>query len=303
MERRGPYRAGQSNAEFHLRYWPHAGVGPLVLALLVAVPLAWAARAEAPVPSVIVCTTARTTGSFPCSVRDAERGTSRSVACRDTPGAYDALVSRGNPLDRPSVSATVVEASVPQSVHAAPDSFIRDEPIMTVPRASGAHDGSISLSPIAAVETWYGIDSTRSLVVACAAGTPSGPNVRTVTVSVRERDHLWSALAFVGVLVMLALAMIRRRVTVALDPASNVLRIAETSVFGTRQRTVPTRDIADMVVSLGAGGILASRRVEIVRHDTTRVPLTSVYAPLTIRTHERTAERMRAALDLRARTS
>lgn len=266
-----------SSVLLRLRYWPCLGVWPLVVALIVAVPSARWARRDAPFPSAVVCTSA-----FKPAVREAKRVDASCTAldsrairtwtplpCSASSAALEGLLESQNVFHRPLIYA------IENNAREAMDAFVGTDPAGGIDTAT-AH----------------------ALLKDCTEGQGTEGMPRTVQVMMLDRDYEWSALVL-GALVLVALvATLRRRIRVALDPARRMMVVVERGyLIERRTLALAIDDIADVEVSAGAVGFLSGRRVEIVRYDGSRVPLTEAYVPLTYSVHDQAARRLGALLE------
>jgi len=305
-----PPRLGRA----HTRYWPRAGIGPLLLAITVALPVAYWARLDGRVPSVVVCTTARTSADDDelCTVQDAHAlSTPSRISCRRTPAALERLLDARNPFARPVLYATDIR---PAPRHGASGGcshgvFVNGVPVEGGDIFSEAADQPArprarpAPLPVAAPSApdgsdGLGADAARALLADCASSPGTRLAPRTVSVSVFERDYLPSVLVLLGALVAVVIAMARRRVAVAVDPDVQLVHVVERGLLRIRRSaSIPISEIAGVVVASGPHGMLNGKRVELVLRDNGRAPLTDAYALLTAGTHERTARRLRALLE------
>ncbi len=288
-----PYRiapeSGAAGRRGRVHYTPGLGPWPLVVALLLAIPLALWARREETVPSVVTCTTLRSVGEPPCMVTDAHAGgTSIPTACVDTPKELERLMGTSSPFARPLISATHTELAA-QTVPNVGAGKCEDVDAGAGSRARAAGAG-------ATIDTSHGIspELAREKLDACAR-TPnlSGP-VQTLTLAVRQRDYTPCALVLLGALGAAFLSMWRRRAVVALDAVAPLLRITERGFFSlARAVVVPLAEVEGVAVSFGPSGFLNGRRVELQCRNGV-IPLVAAYTPLTVSVHERAAERLAA---------
>ena len=278
-----------ARARLAMSYWPCLGLWPLVVALVLAAPLALWARRDAAFPSSVSCTTAfraattqpweRSFGTGPaqidgsCTAHDAHDIRSwTQLPCSALAAAFEGLLQSRGLLNRPLIY--VVES----------------DPAGT----------KTPLNVPSAVDPASGVDaqSARALLAECASAPAAVGAPRTVQVMVLDRDYLPSAILLGAVLVLVTLFGFRRRVRADVDPAQRFVLLVERGFFRERRTTmVAVDDIADVVVAAGASGFLSGRRVELIRHDGARVPVTEPYVPLTFRVHDQAARRLRAYVD------
>jgi hypothetical protein len=270
-----------AGSRLRVRYWPCLGLWPIVASLLLALPLARWARSDGVFPSSVTCTTpvraaATAAGAPPgddlCSAHDArDIRTWTKLPCGAAPAALEALLESRGPFSRPLVYVVEIGAD------------------------SGPRPGLSS-----AIDPTAGVDgaTARALLLGCVEAPASAATPRTVQVMALDRDYLPSVVLLSCVLLVAAVLGLRRRVLVELDPAHRFAVVVERGFLRERRTTmVALDDIADVVVATGASGILGGRRVELVRRDGARVPLTDAYIPLTFHAHDQAARRLHAYLE------
>jgi hypothetical protein len=276
-------------ARLRVRYWPCLGLWPLVAALVLALPLARWARSDAAFPSSVTCTTplrpaatgAGVAANVPappppaddlCTAHDArDIRTWTRMPCNAAPAALEALLESRGPLSRPLVYVVEIGAD------------------------PGPRGGLSS-----AIDPTAGVDgaTARALLMGCVEARPSAAAPRTVQVMALDRDYLPSVVVLACALLAAVVLGVRRRVLVELDPAHRFAILVERGFLRERRTAmVAFDDVADVVVAAGASGMLSGRRVEIVRRDGARVPLTDAYVPLTFHAHQQAARRLHAYLD------
>jgi hypothetical protein len=278
--RASPYRdaaAAPRRATVRVRYFPCVGIWPLVLALLVGLPLAYYARREAQVPSVVTCTTMRMTDRDKVCVVSTP-GMLTQTACRDTPEAIDRALEPSNPFARPVVYATVTTIPTPRST--APACGAAPEPERALARPP-VPDASGAIRP----------EAGRALIRDCAlAPYATGPQ-RTVSVTVMQRDYLLSAIVLGGLALVALASMLRRRTTITVD--GERARVEVRGFVLLRQRfDVPLSAIEGARVADGPCGPLNGKRVELLMQGGARVPLVDAFVPLTAAAHVRAAWRI-----------
>jgi hypothetical protein len=271
-----PYRVAHAAWPWRLRlrYWPCAGFWPFLLALVVGVPVAFALRQEARVPSVFTYTGAfRSAKREPkiartervCTVHDARTVETRTVPCVELLGEFDARMTKDGPLHRPFIYATRSD----------PEATDTQRPDVDVVVA-------------------------RELIDACVGSSATIDVPRTLEVRVFDCDYTPSVLALGALLFITALAAVRRRVNVEIDLASGRVAVVERGFFLVRRAVrFPADAMTDVGVRLGASGVLVGRRVEIVCVDGRSVPLSESYTPLTAGAHVRAARKIKAFLSAR----
>ena len=261
---------------FRVRYWPCFGAWPFLIALMLSVPVALWAQRDAASPSTIQCSSAFLAGAVRridarCTVKDPHGVSWETLPCDAVLPALDGLLGAYNPLHRLRITATAFGF----------DGTLTDDAFVVPGDAASGVDAA----------------GARRLLGACTEGEAKPASSRTVLIMVLDRDYEPSALvvcAFLGIALILCL---RRRAAVDIDPTEGVLVVVERG-FLREQRTVivPTRDVADVRVETGLDGSLSGRRVELVRHDGVRVPVTEAYEPMTYAVHDQAARRLRAYL-------
>jgi hypothetical protein len=260
-----------------MRYWPCLGPWPLIVALVLAAPLALWARRDAAFPSSVSCTTAFKTNGWPteqsCTAHDSHDIRSwTQLPCNALSAAFEGLLQSRGPLNRPLVY--IVES-----------------------------DPAGSKTPLnvpSAIDPTVGVDANmaRALLTECVNAPPATGAPRTVQVMVLDRDYLPSALVLASVLLVVFVLGLRRRVRIDVDPAQRFVLFVERGFVRERRTTmVKVDDIADVVVAAGASGFLSGRRVEIVRNDEKRVLVTEHYVPLTFGVHEQAARRLKSYVE------
>lgn len=272
-----------------MSYWPCLGAWPLIVALLLAAPLALWARRDAAFPSSVSCTTGfraattqpweRSFGTGPahtdgwCTAHDAHDIRSWSqLPCSALAAAFEGLLTSRGPLNRPLIY--IVESD-PGGTKAP----------LNVPSA---------VDPAAGVDA----NNARALLAECIGAPTVVGMPRTVQVMVLDRDYLPSALVMGAVFVLVALFGFRRRVRADVDPQQRFVLLVERGFFReTRTTMFSLDDVADIVVAAGASGFLSGRRVEVIRHDGGRIPIIEPYVPLTFRVHDQAARRLKAYID------
>jgi hypothetical protein len=155
------------------------------------------------------------------------------------------------------------------------------------------------IAPPTRADPSSGIDETTALALlsTCTLGPDAKGSPRTLSVVMLDRDYGPSAVLLAALLGAVVLLGLRRRIHVSIDPRERMVVAVERGfLFETRTIALATDEVADVVVDAGAVGFLSGRRVEIVRTDHTRVPLTSGYEPLTYRVHHQAARRLRVFL-------
>jgi hypothetical protein len=260
-----------------LRYWPCLGAWPVVVALIVALPGARWARRDSPFPSAVVCTSA-----FKPAAREAKRV---DASCT----ALDSRAIRTwTPLPCSATSAALEGLLESQSVFHHPVIYAIE------------NNARAALDTFAGVDPAGGIDAATAhgLLKECTEGAGTEGMPRTVQVMMLDRDYEWSALVLCALVLAALVTGLRRRVRVALDPARCLMVVVERGyLLERRTLALPIDVIADVEVSAGAVGFLSGRRVEIVRYDGSRVPLTEAFVPLTYRVHHQAARRLGALLE------
>ena len=137
------------------------------------------------------------------------------------------------------------------------------------------------------------------LVDSCASAPPSVAGARTLQILVVGRSDLPGVLILLGALGVATLSLLRRRVTVEIDPVTRLLHVIERGFVRERRTVIVSADaVRTIAVVAGATGFLSGRRVELAcAAPAGFVPLTVAYAPLTYAVHEQAARRVRAYLE------
>jgi mono/diheme cytochrome c family protein len=301
-----PYRdrnATRSGTFVRLRYRPCVGVWPVVLALAVAVPLAIIARRDARTPTVVSCTTFRAPGNDKmCSDLEPDAlGAVTPIRCGAAPAVLEKALSPSNPFVHPIISATRTEISTANpacgETPGASNVVLGGNVFVNGIRISSndAPPAGPAPPPAAPPAGSGGVDAAtaRSYMAECALHPSwSGP-IKTVSVSVLERDYLPSVLVVAGALALAFLGMRRRRATVDLDGAEGTLRLVEHGFFRVRRRAaLPLAEVLYVTVATGAGPLLNGKRVEVVCRNGDRLPLVDAFVPLTWRAHDQMARRL-----------
>jgi hypothetical protein len=155
------------------------------------------------------------------------------------------------------------------------------------------------VAPSFAADPSSGIDQVTALALlnTCTLGPDAKGSPRTLSVVMLDRDYGPSAAVLGALLTAVLLLGLRLRIHVSIDPGARMIVAVERG-FLFEKRTVALRadEVADVVVDAGAVGFLSGRRVELVRTDHTRVPLTSGYVPLTYGVHHQARRRLLAFL-------
>jgi mono/diheme cytochrome c family protein len=310
-----PYRqvaATPAALRGRFRYFPCVGLWPLVLAMVLAVPVAMWARRDGRAPSAVVCTTVEVPGNDKlCSVMDPNGlGRTHPVVCRETPAALEALLTPPNPLAFPLVTATESELPAPSApdgdegcsgVVGAGTVQSRNVLVLT-PRDLTAPPPTVSV-PVAPPRSFDAADGVapdlaRALVKSCALTPDSSGPQRTVAVTVTWRDHSRSAAVLCGGLALALLSMVRRRARITFDPGARTMTVEERGFFRVRRAfVVPAAELERAMVTMGPSGLLNGKRVELTLRGGGRVALLDGFVPLTSAVHTRLAWRLSALLD------
>jgi hypothetical protein len=260
-----PYRQhddSRRGAKYRIRYWPRLTPWPLLVVLLLGTPLAWSLRRESRTPSTVTCSTAPDMEIAPaCLVHDARKvGPPERVACDDTVPALHSMLDVGNPFSSPHVSATVLTTPELPKMTFTPSSnvFINGAPaaVMTKPKTTDARLPRSKPLAAPATDASGGISASdaRALLNSCVAQAGAPGEIRHVTLSIYERDFLWSGVALAGVLLLIVMWMTGRRVIVRSD-GLGVVEVLERGWFGIRRRsTFSVAQAERAVVTSGASG-------------------------------------------------
>lgn len=242
-----------------------------------------------------------------CTAWDRRTGDVREVPCTSTIALLAEATEGAGLLSRPTITAVSTVSpveSVPIPVTNVIIGGLYAAAFSRVPSAS-ARDAEVAASWNAVKRDDDGTVSpgaARELLAICAGAPPAEKEYRSIALLIVPRDDRAAAGVLLLGLALTLWLLLRSSAVVTVDPVAAELVITERrGPFASPPVRVGVGDVADVVVTHGALGPFAGRRVEVLLRNGDRVPLVSTFGPIASGPHERTLTTLRRALGLRYR--